>query len=196
LKKKIFLTINFILIILLFIIETKYNKEITSFDMSISSYIWSLRTPFLTRLMKLITFLASSKFIIGTLLIYILLKRDYIYPLNLSINAILNHVLKKIFKRPRPSNILVIEKSHSFPSGHSMAAVSFYGYLIYMILKSKINRIYKILLTIVLVIIILLIGFSRIYLGAHYFSDVICGFLISIEYLIIFISISNRVTKK
>ena len=190
-KKKIFLTINFILIILLFIIETKYNKEITSFDMSISSYIWSLRTPFLTRLMKLISFLASSKFIIGTLLIYILLKRDYIYPLNLSINAILNHVLKKIFKRPRPSNILVIEKSHSFPSGHSMAAVSFYGYLIYMI-----NRIYKILLTILLVIIILLIGFSRIYLGAHYFSDVICGFLISIEYLIIFISISNRVTKK
>ena len=191
-KKKIFIVINFLLIISLIIFEYKYQNKLTSFDMKISEFVWSFRSPLLTDIMKFITFLASTKFIIIILVIYIIIKRDILFPLNMSIITIINQVMKRIIKRQRPSNYLVKEKNYSFPSGHSMASCAFYGYIIYKIYNSTYNKYFKIISIIICVLIILLIGLSRIYLGVHYFSDVICGYLISIEHLIVFISVTKK----
>lgn len=191
-KKKIFLVINFLLIISLIIFEYKYQSRLTNFDLKISEFVWSFRNPILTDVMKFFSFLSSTKFIIIVLIIYIIIKRDIYFPLNMSLITILNQILKRIIKRQRPSNYLVKEKNYSFPSGHSMASCAFYGYIIYKIYNSNYNKYFKIFSIIMCILIILLVGLSRIYLGVHYFSDVICGYLISIEHLIVFISVTKK----
>lgn len=189
-KIKVLLCVNFYLIISLFIMEVFFNKVLTNIDLYISNIIWSIRTPLLTDIFKIISFLASTKFIIAILIVYIFIKKDALFPLNMALSTILNTIIKKLVRRPRPTNILVREKSFSFPSGHTMASVSFYGYIIYLLYKSN-YKIKKVLIPI-LIILILLIGFSRIYLGAHYLSDVITAYLISINYLIIFIHVTKK----
>lgn len=113
--------------------------------------------------------------------------------LNLITIAGLNLLLKNIVQRPRPTDFRLIDESgYSFPSGHSMVSMAFYGFLIYLAYKYIKNNKLKMLLSIVLGLIPLLIGISRIYLGVHYTSDVIGGFMVSISYLIIY----TRIVKK
>ena len=100
-------------------------------------------------------------------------------------------------QRPRPTEFRIIEETgYSFPSGHSMISMAFYGYLIYLIYKYVENKNVKWILISLLSILICLIGISRIYLGVHYTSDVLGGFLISISYLVIYISAVNNVFYK
>lgn len=109
---------------------------------------------------------------------------------NLGISAFLNQVLKHIIQRPRPTEFRIINESgYSFPSGHSMVSAAFYGFLIYLIYKKVKNKYLKWSLITILSILIILIGTSRIYLGVHYTSDVIGGFLVAVSYLIIYTSI-------
>jgi len=107
--------------------------------------------------------------------------------INLGISALLNQTLKYIIQRPRPTEYRIINESgYSFPSGHSMVSTAFYGFLIYLIYKNIKNKYLKYGLIVILSLLIIWIGMSRIYLGVHYTSDVVAGFLISISYLIIF----------
>lgn len=115
----------------------------------------------------------------------------------LIVGTIINNVIKIIFSRARPNiNPLVVETSYSFPSGHSMMSMIFYGYLIYLIYNHLENKKIKWIFILVLSILIFSIGFTRIYLGVHYVSDVIGGFVLGIAYLIIFIEISRKIIKK
>ena len=168
------------------------------------SYIYQLvlkifwPTIQLTTIMKLITTLGSAIFIITAIICVGLLSKNKKYFLIFSlcnlIGVILNNIIKLIVKRPRPTNTLVLttEKSYSFPSGHSMSSMIFYGLLIYYIANTIKNKKIKILLISLLTAIILLIGLSRIYLGVHYATDVTGGYLIGLLYLITFIKISNK----
>lgn len=116
---------------------------------------------------------------------------------NLLIVSIINYLLKIVFMRARPDiNPLVVETSYSFPSGHAMISMAFYGYLIYIMYYYIDNKIIKRLFIYLLSILILLIGISRIYLGVHYTSDVIGGFCFAIVYLIIYTSITKKIIKK
>ena len=101
----------------------------------------------------------------------------------------LNTIIKNIIQRPRPDHLRLIKQGgYSFPSGHSMIAVCVYGTLIYLVHKKVKNKKIKILLEVLLTLLILLIGISRIYVGVHYPSDVLTGYLISIIILIVNIS--------
>ena len=112
---------------------------------------------------------------------------------NLVIITVLNQLLKRILQRPRPTEFRIIEETgYSFPSGHSMVSMAFYGYLIYLIYKYVKNKYLKWISIVLLSILICSIGISRIYLGVHYTSDVLGGFLVSISYLILFISTVNK----
>ena len=102
----------------------------------------------------------------------------------------MNFSLKQIIQRPRPVGHRIInENGYSLPSGHSMVSMAFYGLLIYFIYKNIKNKYIKIVLITLLSILIISIGVSRIYLGVHYTSDVIAGFLVALSYLIIFVHI-------
>lgn len=107
--------------------------------------------------------------------------------------TVLNQLLKNILQRPRPTEFRIIEETgYSFPSGHSMTSMAFYGYLIYLIYKYVKNKYVKWISIVLLGILICSIGISRIYLGVHYTSDVLGGFLISVSYLVIYISAVNK----
>ena len=112
---------------------------------------------------------------------------------NLAIITALNQLLKNILQRPRPTEYRIIEETgYSFPSGHSMISMALYGYIIYLIYKYVTNKYIKWFSIVLLSILICSIGISRIYLGVHYTSDVLGGFLISVSYLVIYISAVNK----
>lgn len=178
--------------------EDVFNKEIMKGDIIgykiISTFLIS---DFMTPIAKVITNLGSAVFLIAlTIILIIVIKNKKIglsIFLNLSFVTILNQLLKRILQRPRPNEFRIIEETgYSFPSGHSMVSMAFYGYLIYLIYKYVKNKYIKWGLITLLSILIVSIGTSRIYLGVHYTSDVLGGFLIAVSYLIIYISWVNK----
>lgn len=178
--------------------EDVFHKEIMQGDIIgykfISTYLIS---DFATPIAKFITNFGGATFLIGiTVVLFAIIKNEKIGIAifsNLFIITILNQLLKRILQRPRPKEFRIINESgYSFPSGHSMISMAFYGYLIYLIYKYVKNKYLKWSLIILLSILICSIGISRIYLGVHYTSDVLAGFMISISYLIIYTSLINK----
>lgn len=165
---------------------------INTIDETVYNLIISLMSRNMTAVMIFISYLGSAITLITlTIALIILLKnkRDAKYiAINLIVVFLLNRILKLIIARPRPSVLrLVAEDGYSFPSGHAMVSMGFYGFLIYLIFTNIKNKKIKYSLVILLTLLILFIGISRIYLGAHYFTDVIGGFIIAVIYLIIFV---------
>ncbi len=160
-------------------------QELNVFDSVISKFIAGFITLETTQFMKLITALGSIKVLIpiALLAIFILNKRkrykwDSIMMLvALGGGLLLNQLLKWVFHRPRPGIARLLEVGgYSFPSGHAMVSIAFYGFLAYLF-WSNIRQIkLRYLVTFGLVVLIALIGISRIYLGVHYPSDVLAGF--------------------
>lgn len=178
--------------------EDIFNKEIMNGDIIgykiISTFLIS---DFATPIAKFITNFGGAIFLIAlTIVLFILIKNKKIGASifsNLVVITILNQLLKRILQRPRPTEFRIIEETgYSFPSGHSMVSMAFYGYLIYLIYRYVKNKYLKWGLIVLLSLLICTIGISRIYLGVHYTSDVLGGFLISISYLIIYISAVNK----
>lgn len=111
--------------------------------------------------------------------------------------ALLNYVLKLSFHRARPSiNDFVDAVGFSFPSGHAMGSMIFYGAASYFILKSQRNKNLKIIFTLLSGLFIFMIGVSRVYLNAHYPSDVIAGYLAGFSWLCFCIFSRNLYEKR
>ena len=189
------------LILVIGILEDVLEDEILKLDIYgydlVSKFLIS---DFVTPIAKNITHLGGAIFLITLSLILLLIiknkKIGILIWLNLGISVLLNQALKFIIQRPRPTEFRIInENGYSFPSGHSMVSAAFYGFLIYLIYKNVKNKYLKWSLITLLSLVILTIGISRIYLGVHYTSDVIAGFLISISYLIIFIHFAKDFMK-
>ena len=112
---------------------------------------------------------------------------------NAVITSILNRILKNIIERPRPNGFRLIEESgNSFPSAHAMTSFAFYGLLIFIIYKVVKTLWLQRLSTIILSLLIISVGMSRVFLGVHYTSDVLAGYLVSLTQLIIFISFIEK----
>ena len=178
--------------------EDVFHKEIMNGDIigykMVSTFLIS---DFATPIAKFITNFGGAIFLIGlTVLLIILIKNKKIglsIFANLVIITGLNQLLKRILQRPRPTEFRIVEETgYSFPSGHSMVSMAFYGYLIYLIYKYVKNKYIKWSLIVLLSCLIVGIGTSRIYLGVHYTSAVLGGFLISGSYLVIYISAVNK----
>ena len=165
---------------------------INTIDNNAYSLISNLHSSNMTGIMMFISFLGSAITLIILSIAFIFLfknKRNSKFVIsNLVIVFVLNKVLKFIVARPRPNVLRMVEESgYSFPSGHSMVSIGFYGFLIYLAYKKIKNKWIKCPLIIFLGLLIFLIGISRIYLGVHYATDVIGGFIIGFVYLAFFI---------
>lgn len=186
--------ILFSLCIILFVYLTKLLllNEIKLFDDMVFNLVANLRCEPLTIIFKFFSFLCSFYFVIILTIIIMLFSKDkkvtFYIVLNVLFCFFLNQTLKFFFARSRPTEInLIVENGYSFPSGHSMLSLAYYGFFVYLILNSNIKRKNKILAIISLALLIFFIGLSRIYLGVHYASDVLAGFAISAAYLILYI---------
>lgn len=175
-----------------FAIRIKDNPSL-GIDSAIYNFIHQFTSDNLTRFFKGITNLISIPFICFVCFIFVVvsfIKKDYKYcpfvVCNLLFIILINTILKYIYTRPRPEFMLIDEYGYSFPSGHAMVSMAFYGLFIYILFHTKINKYLKYILSALVFILIMMIGISRIYLNVHYVSDVIAGFAVSVIYLIFF----------
>lgn len=192
-KKRIIFIISIVLFIIIAISISLYDN--IPLDNSIYNTIKNIINPTNTHIFKIITFTASTLgIIIICLLSFIINKKSGILlTFNTIIITVINLISKLIFRRDRPTiNQLVFEDSYSFPSGHTITATVVYGFIIYLIYKSNLSKKEKVIYISILILLILLIGLSRIYLGVHYFTDVIGAIALGISYLIIAIYIIEK----
>ena len=192
-NKKIILLITSIFVLIGLIICLLYNR-LSFIDESIYNFVIKCKSSFFTFFFTFITFFASVEwFIILCLIILFFYKNKklkFTLIIYIIIIALITLVLKNIFVRDRPNDLMIIlETGYSFPSGHSSFAMAFYGLVSYFIYKSELSKKKKIVFIALLLLLILLIGISRIYLGVHYPSDVLAGFMVGLIYFIIFIYI-------
>ncbi|QAV21385.1 phosphatase PAP2 family protein [Paenibacillus chitinolyticus] len=164
------------------------RRQIAWFDETIISFVQGAESPGLTAAAGLLSEIGSSAVvpfitIAAALYLYFVLKhRAEVILLIAAIggSAILNTILKKIFQRDRPAiHIIMEETGFSFPSGHSMAVVGLYGILVYLLWKHISSAAGRAVLVTLATAMIVAMGLARIYLGVHYPSDVLGGYLAS-----------------
>ena len=188
------------IIFIVFAIRVKKNPGL-KIDDDIYNFIHGFTSDNLTNYFKLISNMISGPIIGLMVIISIILsyaKKNYKYiPFiigNLIIILGLNLILKNIYSRPRPEFMLIDEYGYSFPSGHAMVSMAFYGLFIYILFHIKMNKYLRYILSGLIFLLISMIGLSRIYLHVHYFSDVIAGFAVSVIYLIFFTKFMKIIT--
>ena len=166
-------------------------------DLRVLNLFQILRTPAFNEKMLFITYLAHWQVVfLGVLLVgilFLLARRwHYFVTLVISVGAGEAFVwfLKLFVHRSRPPliNALVQETTYSFPSGHSFVAISFYGLLTYFVFRAVKGKLWKFLAILPGFFLILAIGFSRIYLGAHWPSDVLASYASGASWLAVLIT--------
>lgn len=178
-----------------FILIALNLEQLSIVDDAVYQSLSSIQSPFATAFFTICTNLVHpmTLLVFSLILVAFIPAKEYRIPAlaNLIVAVTLNLGLKQLFVRPRPENVtqFVTEAGHSFPSGHTMAATCFYGFLIFLIIKLCKNKRLRTICCSLLSLLILLIAASRVYLGAHYFTDVFGGICISIVYLVIFTSL-------
>lgn len=122
-------------------------------------------------------------------------KKGLILPFIVTIlgSGVMTVIVKYLVHRARPGAeiALYVERLPSFPSAHATLTLAFFGFLAYCFWKFRLGLTLKIILSITSLLIILLIGYSRIYLGVHYFTDIIGGYLVALIFLLIGMYISR-----
>lgn len=199
LKNKRLIILFICLIVFIKFAEDVFFNEIIKTDAIAYKYIVEkLRTDTLTQIMKIITSFGDAISIIILTIITIIIARNKKIRIcivsNVIIITLLNIIIKNLMKRERPDGFRIIsETGYSFPSGHSMVSTAFYGLLIYFAYKYIKNKKLKYFTCALLSTLIISICVSRVYLGVHYGSDVIAGFVLSVAYMIGFTAIFPKI---
>jgi undecaprenyl-diphosphatase len=197
-----FIIIIFIYSLFLFIgviADILTSDPIVFVDVNLASLLYTFRNPLLTLVFFEITLLGNWELILAGVIIFSAIlwlwgKRIYMFSLWLAMggSALFSYLGKLIIHRPRPQNVAVFDlSSFSFPSGHATLALAFYGFIAYFLFRQIKNWKYKILILAADIALILLIGFSRLYLCFHFLSDVIGGYLLGLLWLLIGISLAE-----
>lgn len=180
--------------------DTLESETLSSWDTAITDYVLSYRNPVLTKYFMFVTDVGD---LYGYLIVlgiffgvsfFVFKKWKYVLQTTfvLALASVSNVILKRFIDRARPSiEHLVSVETLSYPSGHAMSAMAFYGFLIYLFTQFKMNRFLKIASITVLAILLLSIGISRIYLGVHFPSDIAGGFIAGFIWVIFCILLFN-----
>ncbi|HZJ98429.1 MAG TPA: phosphatase PAP2 family protein [Tissierellaceae bacterium] len=170
------------------------------FDMAILDAIHKSNNPVIFNIMKFISFIGSEKFLfpaIGFVIIISIINKRYFVSKFLLFNTLgsflFNHLLKQVFQRTRPLDFFLVEQGGlSYPSGHSMVVMTMYLAIAYLLTREERDPRRRRRVYIIASIIILLMGISRIYLGVHWPSDIVGGFIMGY----IFYSISRLLIRE
>ena len=191
------LSFGYVLILFGGIIEDFLSKDsIIYVDHIIANLMYQWRTDGLINFFTWITYLGREPVVATVILLVVilfLLYRRYndliAFFISISGSLIFLWLGKLAFHRPRPNIALYFEHTYSFPSGHATIAVSLYGFLGYLLIHYSPTLRTKLNIFFTTTILIFAIGFSRIYLGEHYLSDVYAGFLLGTLWVIIGITL-------
>jgi membrane-associated phospholipid phosphatase len=177
----------------------------TKLDNAVFNYLKTHVSERNNSIMEVFTFLGTHQFLIPanlSLIAYFLfIKKHKWHSIKIPAIALsslgLMFLLKGLFDRERPTVPLLFEaKGLSFPSGHALMSVTFYGLLIYMVFKTVKNPALKWTLISLLVLLIIIIGSSRVYLRVHYATDVIAGYCIGFLWLVFTVWLLNKIEKQ
>lgn len=181
-------------------------NQLGDFDDRFTAFVRSFASPDMDVFMKGITFMGNFEFMVFPFFIvfiyFLFIKPHRWFSIKVPVVAVgsisTNLVLKRIFERARPDQLdqLVEATGMSFPSGHAMFSFSFFGLLIYICWHFIKNRPLRYTLSAILLVLTILIGISRIYVGVHFPSDVIAGFSAGLFWLLLSISMIKLIEKR
>ena len=191
-NQRILLSICFGVLFFIVMLLVVFGKT-SSFDRMIYDAIISCRNDFFD---FYFTKFANTSIIVLVVILFVIIVRNR-HALFLVVSSIDCFLLTIIFKhligRSRPTELKLIEQGgYSFPSGHTMFAVCVYGYLFYLAITKIKNKILRYTVSILLLLVILSIGVSRIYVGVHFASDVLAGYLLGVCYLLLLIEVEEK----
>jgi len=180
-------------LVFVYMAHSVFIVESTGFDEAMFRFAAAHTSPETTRVMRIISFFASADYlmVVPPLVVLVLAWFRHMQWFALKVlvisvtSSILNQALKRVFERPRPETAMLEQSGLSFPSGHAMIGGSFYGLLIYIVWRTVPSPFWRWVLTILLTILLLLIGYSRVYLNVHYATDVLAGFSAGFLWLLI-----------
>lgn len=165
-------------------------------DVRVENLIFIFRNPFFLSLFTWVSLLGAwYVVIVFALLLSVFLwlwnKRGYIFLLWITLagSQLFASLSKMALHRTRPATAFYLLDSYSFPSGHTVIATAFYGFLVYVIWKTSNSWNKKVNALFLGLIIALSVGFSRLYLGVHYLSDVAAGYLLGFFWLVFSVNI-------
>lgn len=182
--------------------DTLPTEQLKQFDNSVTDYVISKRSPVLTDYFTFVTRVGDVNgylifiALVGFISVVVFKKWKYVAQIVivLALSAISNVVLKRFIDRARPEiEHLVTVETLSYPSGHAMAAMAFYGFLAYLFYKFRIPKVLKYGAILLLFLLILSIGISRIYLGVHFPSDIVGGFIAGAIWVLFCIVLFNLI---
>lgn len=167
-------------------------------DHAVAQWIAALRPPGSVPPLLQVTTLGSAPVIaalvvVTSLLLWRLGLRHAIAGLLVSVlgSTLFGQLGKLAFQRTRPTEALILESSYSFPSGHATAAVAFYAFLGYVLIRLTTRWDVRVRLFFASLLVVLIVGLSRVLLGVHYLSDVWAGYLVGTLWLIAGLSVSE-----
>jgi len=188
----------------LFLVRRVFLIKNEDFDNRVFDWIRPYINDTNTAVMNFITFFGKHEFLIpanlGLIAYYLFIKKHKWYSIKIPAVAIssllLMSGLKNLFERPRPVDQLLEEATnYSFPSGHALMAVTFYGLLAYIAFHSIKNITVRWVIIITLILWMHLIGISRIYLRRHYSTDVLAGFAMGFLWLVFSLKVIRKIEK-
>ncbi|HVS87417.1 MAG TPA: phosphatase PAP2 family protein [Candidatus Acidoferrum sp.] len=171
--------------------EEMLEGDTQQFDAFVRTAVHQLATPGLTRLMQVFSFLGSVAAVTAMCLVVVCVSFYFRHARTAALLAItmlgvaaLDVALKHAFHRPRPVAFFgATPSSYSFPSGHALGSLCFYGILAAILAARARGRGAKFCVWMAAVVLVGMIGFSRIYLGVHYPSDVIAGYCAAVVWV-------------
>lgn len=194
-------TLAFVYVLALFagVVEDLITSDpIIAADTRIANLFFVFRTDELTNVFTWITMLGKSQVIlvfifISVAVLWLWRKKYCMLSLFVAVagSEAFTYFGKMAFHRPRPEMAVYAEHSFSFPSGHATIAVAFYGFVGYLLMRFSQSWNRKVNIFFTTILLIAAIGFSRVYLGVHYISDVWSGYLVGAMWLITAVSLSE-----
>ncbi len=182
-----------------YVMNSMATVEPLVFDTIIRNTIIGLRNQYLNPILTGITYLGNPNTITLFCIALLFFKKtrvEYGMPLGIAVScsATIQTMIKVVVHRPRPpvENFLISQGGFSFPSGHSCSGLVFYGLFAYLLFHTTVDKIVHKIVGNLFIVLILVIGFSRIYVGVHYPTDVLGGWSLGLAILMVAVSVIDR----